>query len=138
MLKWVDKLICSNVTHVVAEGRGVKQQLKEHRVCVEPLMLGNGNIAGVDEKFFSVKAFNSKTVALHYLRIDPALIAGKTVFLFVGRINEDKGIQDLFEAAYLLGSQNYICLVVGDFDCSPTYEAFLKKPILSEIRIYYC
>ena len=127
LLRWIDKLISSNCSQVIAEGRGVQHQLKSYKVCDDAIVLGNGNIAGIDETFFSADDFHFSEVSeLRKLSIDPNWVLDKTIFLFIGRINRDKGIEDLFRAVSLLDPEKYLCLIVGNFDCPTAYENFLR------------
>lgn len=127
ILRLVDKLICATCTQVIAEGIGVKRQLDQYGVSSDALVLGHGNIAGVDEFFFSRKGFNvSISDAYEKLDLNPDAVAGRTIFVFIGRINEDKGIEDLFKALPKLDSEKYLCLVIGDFDCTAAYEEYLQ------------
>lgn len=54
VLRWVDSLICALATEVVPEGEGVKRDLQAFGVTGKSLdVIGYGNIAGVDTKFYS-------------------------------------------------------------------------------------
>lgn len=83
-----DRITCACATHIVPEGEGVKNDLKNNRITRKPLqVLGHGNVRGIDLS--------------HY---DPALFAAERsaarpfTFVFVGRLVGDKGINELVEA----------------------------------------
>ncbi|MDC3328467.1 glycosyltransferase [Pseudomonadales bacterium] len=127
ILKLTDRFICSNCSLVIAEGRGVQSQLYASNVTQSAIVLGNGNIAGIDEKFYCLESLRAVDVPLNrWHDNNTSLFNNKTIFLFIGRINEDKGIEDLFKALAHLESQTYLCLIVGDYDCSLSYQHHLE------------
>lgn len=95
ILMFTDWLTCACATHVIPEGQGVLNDLRNHKVCSKPMkVLGYGNVMGVDMQ-----------------RFDPARIAdvmkneNKFRFVFVGRIVGDKGINELVEAFVRLNKE---------------------------------
>lgn len=87
ILMMTDWLTCACATHVIPEGQGVLNDLKNGGITKKPTrVLGFGNVMGVDMKVFSPTRFVSAK--------DPAIFT----FVFVGRIVGDKGINELVEA----------------------------------------
>ena len=88
ILMATDWLTCACATHVIPEGQGVLNDLKNHKVCRKPMkVLGFGNVKGVDMEHFNPTRF-----------LDVKKDDKKFRFVFVGRIVGDKGINELVEA----------------------------------------
>lgn len=134
ILIWVDRLICGCATHIVPEGTGVKRDLQNYRITRKPLkVIGHGNIAGVDTNYFDPEStdFSSSTDELRR-RIDPGEVM---VFCFVGRLNKDKGIDELCAAFDLIPESAHL-LLVGGLDQSAPISEGLQKKIKGNPRIH--
>lgn len=93
--KLLDKAIATCATKVMVDSPSQKDFLvKERIVCRDnSYVLGNGSISGVDiDKFNSSSEFKAQN------RIKLGLLNSDFVFLFLGRINKDKGILELVKA----------------------------------------
>lgn len=135
ILIWVDRLICACATHVVPEGEGVKQDLQHYRITRKPLqVIGYGNIAGVDTKHFNPDVMEVRTAA-EMLHNQLALKPDSVLFCFVGRLNQDKGISELFDAFSGLPRQAYL-LLVGGVDNSAPIPQDLQAAIKNHPRVY--
>ena len=87
ILMMTDWLTCACATHVIPEGQGVLDDLKNGGITKKPMkVLGYGNVMGVDMERFSSARFEVSK--------DPNVFT----FVFVGRIVGDKGINELVEA----------------------------------------
>lgn len=87
ILMMTDWLTCACATHVIPEGQGVLDDLKNGGITKKPMkVLGYGNVMGVDMERFSPARFEVSK--------DPNVFT----FVFVGRIVGDKGINELVEA----------------------------------------
>lgn len=87
ILMMTDWLTCACATHVIPEGQGVLNDLKNGGITKKPMkVLGYGNVMGVDMEKFAPSRFTAKK--------DPAVFT----FVFVGRIVGDKGINELVDA----------------------------------------
>lgn len=95
ILMATDWITCACATHIIPEGQGVLDDLKNHKVCCKPMkVLGYGNVKGVDmERFNPARFANVKKEE------------GKFRFIFVGRIVGDKGINELVEAFVRLNKE---------------------------------
>lgn len=88
ILMLTDKILCACATHVIPEGKGVMDDLRNGGITKKPMkVLGHGNVKGVDMKCFDCKRF-----------ADIKKDESKFIFMFVGRIVGDKGVNELVEA----------------------------------------
>ncbi|MBR2134619.1 MAG: glycosyltransferase family 4 protein [Bacteroidales bacterium] len=105
-----DRLTCRCATHIIPEGRGVMNDLKENRITKKPMrVLGYGNIKGVDMDYYTRSADVEK---------EALLLEDKTrfTFVFVGRIAREKGVQELISAFTRLDSGSFRLLMVGGWE----------------------
>ena len=114
VLMATDWLTCACATHVIPEGQGVLNDLKNNGITKKPMkVLGYGNVMGVDMTRFSRRPEVMEKVAL--LKKD-----GVFTFLFVGRIVGDKGINELINAFKSLlahgFNQKLRLVLVGKFE----------------------
>lgn len=108
ILMATDWITCACATHVIPEGQGVLNDLKNGGITRKPMkVLGYGNVKGIDIDYFNPKRFkiNDNTEK-------------PFTFLFVGRIVGDKGINELVSAfSKLYESYSNIKLVlVGNYE----------------------
>ena len=107
LLMMTDWLTCACATHVIPEGQGVLNDLKNGGITKKPMrVLGYGNVMGVDMERFSPDRFSVKKDA------------GVFTFVFVGRIVGDKGINELVEAFVRLHDvhKNTRLVLVGNYE----------------------
>lgn len=117
LLIFMDKLLCFCATNVYPEGLGVKKDLINYRITSKKLkILGNGNINGVDTSYFDSIKIPSNN--LLQLKLDLSIRKDDFVFLFVGRLVVDKGINELILGFNTFNSifVNSKLLIVGGFD----------------------
>ena len=127
ILMLTDSITCFCATHVIPEGEGVKMDLLNHGITHKPIkVLGYGNVRGVDMERFSRRenplSENSYQLSVISYRLsvedtdglkdsktqnlknselitdNTELITDNFVFLFVGRIVRDKGMNELMKA----------------------------------------
>jgi glycosyltransferase involved in cell wall biosynthesis len=91
----LDKLIAKSATHLLADSFSQRQFLiNEHVVNENKIkVLGKGSICGVD-----IQRFQPNPKAREQIRRDLNISADAIVYLFLGRLNKDKGVQDLANA----------------------------------------
>ena len=126
LLMWIDRLICACSTHIVPEGDGVKKDLSRFfitRKCLEKI--GYGNIAGVDTKHFSISN-NHITDDAQKLQVQAGLNDQNFVFVFVGRLNRDKGVRELISAFDKLSNKPHLLLVGAMDNTAPVDDATLQ------------
>lgn len=90
----MEKLACACATKVIPQSNGVADMLLREHITRKPLkVLLNGSGNGVDTVFFSPDIIEVKSQGEVIRGND-----GKFVFVFVGRLVGDKGINELVEA----------------------------------------
>lgn len=136
LLKAVDRLLCACATHIVPEGAGVQRDLQAGRITQKPLqVIGHGNIAGVDVAQFSPQAPGLKEMGVQ-LRKTFGIQNSDVVFVFVGRLNRDKGMDELL-AAFIQLPEHCRLLVVGGLDKSAPIDAASFHILESHPRIHW-
>lgn len=128
VLIWMDRLLCWAATDVYPEGQGVKNDLLHYKITSKPLkVIAKGNVNGIDCRYFSREHFPDEAICA----LRPALGISKDdfVFIFVGRLVNDKGINELVEAFSQLKTQNAKLLLIGTFEqeLDPLLPETLKK-----------
>lgn len=112
LLIWVDRLICVCATKVVPEGAGVLADLQSYRITDKLLsVIGFGNIAGVDTRYFTRDA---EGVLLKAQELRTQIGRPGFIYCFVGRLNRDKGVRELVQAFSSLHGDVALLLVGGD------------------------
>ncbi len=94
LLITMDRLLCWCATKIYPEGNGVKNDLQAFKITSKPLkIIANGNVNGIDLDYFSPDVFDvdTKTKLKETLHINE----NDYVFIFVGRLVKDKGINEL-------------------------------------------
>ena len=112
ILMTTDWLTCACATHIIPEGKGVMDDLKNNGITRKPMrVLGYGNIKGVDMQLYSRRP-EVMEMASRFIRQEVF------TFLFVGRLVGDKGINELVSAFNRLNQQNRQTrlLLVGWFE----------------------
>lgn len=137
LLVWTDRLICACSTHVVPEGEGVKNDLVRFAITKKQLeKIGHGNIAGVDTSHYCRLASDVEGDAAR-LRVRAGLADCDFVFVFVGRLNRDKGIKELISAFNSLQNKPHLLLVGAEDHTAPidvgTLEAIDRNPRIHKL-----
>lgn len=110
-----DRLLCWAATHIYPEGNGVKQDLINYSITSKPLkVLANGNVNGIDLNYFSQSQVS--TDQKKQLKLELGIHENDFVFVFVGRLVGDKGINELVSAFFQLQTPNSKLLLVGPFE----------------------
>lgn len=110
ILMATDWITCACATHIIPEGQGVLDDLKNYKVCRKPMkVLGYGNVMGVDMERFNPERFAD-------IKRDENIFR----FIFVGRIVGDKGINELVEAFVRLNREypNTELALVGKYEAN--------------------
>lgn len=105
LLLFLDKVLCRFATHIIPEGEGVKKDLLAFKVTKKPLkVIANGNVNGIDLDFFNP----NKVSQVEQEKLKQQLHINSTdfVFVFVGRLVSDKGINELVAAFETFSSKN--------------------------------
>lgn len=132
VLKQVDALICACATTVVAEGAGVKRDLLSFKVTRKPIqIIGHGNIAGLDSSYFDASLPEVESLVAKLNASSPPDVF---IFLYVGRLNRDKGLKELVEAFVEL-DQHAVLWLVGSLDQTAPPDAATLKVLSTHPRI---
>lgn len=107
LLIQMDRLLCWAATHIYPEGNGVQHDLQYYKITSKPLqVLANGNVNGIDLEFFSCGQVS--TEQKDQLQQELGIQPNDFVFVFVGRLVGDKGINELIAAFERLVRDNGI------------------------------
>ena len=128
LLILMDKVLCWHATHIIPEGAGVKQDLLDYKITNKPLeVIANGNVNGIDTTFF-----NSNTISEQQqqsLRNELGIDSSDFVFVFIGRLVADKGINELVRAFLSLAIPNCKLLLVGPYETEDPLQPETLKAI---------
>lgn len=109
-LKNMDKLIHILSTSCLVDSESQRSFLIENKVisAQKSLVLGLGSVSGID-----VDRFRRKTTFRDEIRSELAIDDSTVSILFVGRLNKDKGLNELISAFIAIKQEiNDICLVL--------------------------
>ena len=135
LLKTMEKITCWAANKVIPEGRGVKKALQEDHITKKSLqIIHNGNINGKDVVYYSVEATEKEYGNRDAFRTSLGFSPEDFVFIFIGRIVNDKGMDELAIAMKeLIGKYPKLrLLLVGPFEpgldpLSPQAEEFFQS-----------
>lgn len=117
VLLLMDKILCRFATNIIPEGNGVKNDLLKYKITKKPLeIIANGNVNGIDTAFFNPEIISNEEKLK--LKKQLSISDDDFVFIFVGRLVKDKGINELIAAFSILSNKNKNCklLLVGNFE----------------------
>lgn len=116
LLILMDKLLCKFATHIYPEGNGVKQDLINFRITSKPLkVIANGNVNGIDTDYFNKNQLSE--LENQTLKNALGINSNDFIFIFVGRLVGDKGINELITAFKKFETKDSIkLLLVGPFE----------------------
>lgn len=112
VLRFMDKVICNLSTHVVADSKSQLEFLQSEKILsvLKGAVPGEGTVGGIDIDRFKYK-FTSKIEIRSKYKISNEAF----VFLFIGRLNRDKGVYELISSYQSICSiyPNIYLLIVG-------------------------
>ncbi|WP_438965812.1 glycosyltransferase family 4 protein [Flavobacterium sp.] len=117
ILIFMDKILCCHATNIYPEGQGVKNDLLSYKITTKPLkIIANGNVNGIDVDYFNVNQVSMEQQ--NQLKNELGILTDDFVFIFVGRLVGDKGINELIEAFKQVSKQfsTSKLLLVGLFE----------------------
>lgn len=109
LLMWMEKLSCACATEVICVSKGVRETFASDNICPlgKSVVLGDGSATGLDMDYF-----NPSVVERGIMRKELDLSPEDFVFIFVGRIVTDKGINELATAFDTLSKEYGNCHLV--------------------------
>ncbi|WP_299241411.1 glycosyltransferase family 4 protein [uncultured Aquimarina sp.] len=112
-----DQLLCKCATHIYPEGQGVKNDLKKYKITKKPLkIIANGNVNGIDIDYFNSALYSEKEK--EELKRELSISSLDLVYVFVGRLVRDKGINELISAFKRINDEyeNVKLILVGSYE----------------------
>lgn len=129
VLDFVEKLTYSSATKVYPNSKGLYDFiLQNNYTSIDKLkVIGKGSSNGIDTKFFSSQYFSQENQAQLNMKLN--IQQDDFVFVFVGRLVGDKGINELIEAFSQLTIPNSKLLLVGhlESDLDPLLSETVKE-----------
>lgn len=113
VLIWMDRLLCACATYINPEGQGVANDLRRFHITKKPLhIIHHGNVRGINSEYWSrTPEVLTRSKQLHK---ELKVREGDFVFVFVGRLVGDKGINELIQA--FCNMSNAKLLLVGRYE----------------------
>lgn len=132
-LMFLDKFIVWNATDILVDGESQRQFLIKNNIIrdINSYVLGSGSISGVDTNRFQPNEDIKQKV-----RKELGIAASEVVYMFLGRMNNDKGIYELAVAFNKLQKKHLnvrLLLVGGDEENMTSIIKGLVKNIESVI-----
>ena len=137
LLIFLDKLLCYCATNIYPEGQGVKNDLIHYKITKKQLkILANGNVNGINTAYFCRENF--PTQQNEALKTSLGINPEDFVFVFVGRLVGDKGINELIQVFQKISSETATIklLLVGplESDLDPLQsETLLEMTVNNKI-----
>ena len=125
----MDRVLCDHATHVYPEGNGVRDDLIRYGITDKPLkVMADGNVNGIDTEYFSRNAAGEERI--REMRARLGISENDFVFVFVGRLVKEKGINELVAAFMRLKER---AAAPGDGD-SPVRAANLRLLLVGPLE----
>lgn len=131
LLNFVEKITYACATKVYPNSFGLKEIIIKNKYCKPEKLkvIGNGSSNGINTSYFSKEIF--PYIEIEKKRTELELTSDDFVFIFVGRLVKDKGINELVSAFVTLNSQypSTKLILVGNYeaDLDPLKPATLKE-----------
>lgn len=116
ILEWVEKIIYFSATKVYPNSRGLYNFILQHNYTTPQKMkvIANGSSNGIDTTYFSRLALANASI--DQLKANLGIQKEDFVFVFVGRLVGDKGINELVAAFNRLDNPRVKLLLVGPLE----------------------
>ncbi|PWA04025.1 glycosyltransferase family 4 protein [Flavobacterium psychrotolerans] len=141
LLNWVEQFTYRCATNVYPNSFGLMDIILAHDFCAPEKLnvLANGSSNGIDTSHFSPSLFTAAQNSI--LKEQLGIPSDAFVFVFVGRLVKDKGINEMVVAFELLQKDNPTVhlLLVGDYESdldplsSSTLESIHNNPFLHAV-----
>ncbi|MEP6594738.1 MAG: glycosyltransferase family 4 protein [Ginsengibacter sp.] len=118
MLEWVERLTYTCATKVYPNSKNLAEYILQNKYCASKKLkvLGNGSSNGIDTDFFQLNP--NILFAANNLRERLQVKKDDFVFVFIGRLVKDKGMEELVDAFSRLKKthRNSKLLLVGHYE----------------------
>ena len=118
LLIWVEKLTYKCATHVYPNSRELKSYIEQNKFTYSNKLkvLGNGSSNGIDVNYF--KRTEAISNEAEQLKNKYGVTSSDLVFIFIGRIVKDKGINELVNAFNKLNNKykTIKLILIGPFE----------------------
>lgn len=138
IFKMIEKMVCKFSTKIEPDSFGNLHFSHAEGLydASKSTVIWNGSACGVNLDKFDIthkREWNCEIRSKHSIPKDA------TVFIFIGRITRDKGINELFEAAKKIMEQNsdVYLLLVGNIEKNESVDADLYQWTQEEARVVY-
>lgn len=130
----LDRIVIKLSSKIIVDGNSQREFLIKKNILKEEnaTVFYNVSTCGINLKKFKPSSKIREQERLKYNIPDTA-----KVFLYLGRLNLDKGIEELIEAYLLLNKENSFLFLVGPIDMDITEEMFKKYYLNNIIYIPY-
>lgn len=139
IFKIIERMVCWNSTRIEPDSFGnLHFSQSEGLYSAEKgQVIWNGSASGVNLNKFDI---SKKLIWREQLRKRYKIPDTAFVYIFVGRITKDKGVNELFEATKKLIEQqdNVFLLLVGNVECSENVDSTLYQWTQENARVIYC
>ncbi len=139
IFKQIEKMVCRNSTKIEPDSFGnLRFSHKEKLYTADKsCVIWNGSASGFKASKFDI---THKPQWREDIRSKYAIPQDALVYIFIGRITRDKGINELFEASRMLldSHKDAYLLLVGDAENTGSLNAELYQWSQDEPRVIYC
>ncbi|MEW5676319.1 glycosyltransferase family 4 protein [Flavobacterium enshiense] len=129
LLNSIEKLTYGSATKVYPNSLGLRQIIESLDFCQPEKLhvIGNGSSNGIDTRYFDPALFSEEEKSK--TRAELGISENNFVYVFIGRLVTDKGINELVEAFFRLHNSNSKLLLVGplETDLDPLHETTLEE-----------
>ena len=134
LLITIDRLVIRLSTQIIVDGNSQLEFLIEQNLLKKKkaIVFNNVSTCGINLKKFKPDSKIRKKERLKYKIDDSA-----TVFLYLGRINIDKGIKELIESFLILNKENSYLFLVGPDEMDITEYISKKGNNINVIHVPY-
>lgn len=139
IFKLIEKLVCKNSTMIEPDSFGNLHFSHSERLYTEKKsrVIWNGSASGVNLNKFDI---SKKEIWSREIRGKYSIPSDASVYIFIGRITRDKGINELFEASksiLRIHPDTYL-LMVGNKEVNETVDQTLYQWSMECDRVIYC
>lgn len=149
VLNIVEKITYKCATHIYPNSLGLYNFIVNNKFAMHHKLklIGQGSSNGINISFFNPELFPSETII--NLKKEVAIVENDFVFIFVGRLVGDKGINELITAYSAVRTATTKLLLVGSYeeDLDPldketlqmidTYDDIISVGFQKDVRPYF-